>query len=64
MLPIEGLHELTWRTSYLEKVIAGHARLPGHSGGDDDDIGSLQGLTQLVLSSIALNAVCSRLSVP
>ena len=41
----------------LEQIITSHARLPGHASGDDDDIRSLQSLTQLLLSSIALSSI-------
>lgn len=34
----------------VEEIIAGHARLAGDAGGDDDDVRILQGLTELVLA--------------
>lgn len=33
----------------VEEIIPGHAGLPGHPGGDDDDVGALQRLPELVV---------------
>ena len=47
------LHALDDAGVNLEQVVAGHAGLAGHAGGDDDDIGALERVSQLLLASVA-----------
>lgn len=48
--------------THLEEIVAGHARLARHAGRDDDHIGALQRLTQLVLACDSRVAWLSGLS--
>lgn len=46
--------------AHLEQVIAGHAGLAGHTGGDDHDVSALERLTQLGIALIALRTTTRR----
>jgi hypothetical protein len=39
----------------VEEVVAGHARLAGHAGRDDDQLGAGQRLPQIVRAQVALD---------
>ena len=43
-----------WTKIYLEEIISSHSRLPGYSSWNDDHITALQGLSKLIITSIAL----------
>jgi hypothetical protein len=44
-----GAERLNNASVDVEEVVPGHAGLPGHPGGDDNDVGSLQRLPELVI---------------
>lgn len=52
----EGVHDA--RVD-VEQVVAGHARLAGHSCGDNDEVGSGEGGSELVGASVA-GDLCGR----
>ena len=39
-----------WRSTHVEKVITGHTRLTGDTGGDDDNVGVLERLSETTVS--------------
>ena len=46
--------------SYLEEIIAGHARLAGHTSGDDDEIRSAQSISKVILLEPLLHQFVSK----
>lgn len=42
----------------VEKIVAGHTGLSGHSSGDHDDVASLESITELLVANVTSDLSC------